>query len=375
MAGRLPSTIERIELYPFPLPLRSPFKIATMTATHAPNLLACVVTAGGVKGWGEASIMQAINGETEATVLAAMRSLAEWLIGKDARETVALGDFLKKLLPGQSCAHCTLETALWDVDSQYAGQPLWQRLGGNWRPLMTDETIGAILPENAYLVAAKLAAAGYKVVKLKIGTGIEEDTARYKTVRKALDDHAPGLKIRLDANQGYSRREAHEAFSGSLFEGAEFCEQPLKKHDLDGLAWLSGFSRVPIMADESAFDSLDVMEIIKRGACPLVNLKLTKTGGVWEAVKAAAVAEAGGLECMMGGMVESKIGVTAAAHVALSRGIFRYFDLDAHTGHAEDPIIGGVTYSDGHCLLPCEPGLGAHPDPAYLAKLTPIVVE
>lgn len=375
MSGRLGSAIERIELYPFALPLQNPFKIATMTAHHAPNLLACIITADGVKGWGEASIMQSINGETEGTVMEAMKHLAEWLIGKDVREPVALAAEMKGLLPGQNCAHCALEIALWDCDSQIANQPLWQRLGGKWRPLLTDMTISAVAPEKAAARGSELAGEGFKVIKLKIGTGVEEDTDRYQALRTALDALDPAIKIRLDANQGYSRRAAHEAFGGSRFDGAQYCEQPLKRADLEGMAWLSGFSRVPVMADESAFNAEDIMAIVRANACPMVNLKLTKSGGIHAALQAAAVAEAGGLECMMGGMVESRIGVTAAGHAAASRGVFKYFDLDAHKDHAIDPVIGGMTYEDGYALLPCTPGLGAHPDPDFLAKISPLVVQ
>lgn len=375
MSGRLESAIDRIELYPFALPLKNPFKIATMTAHHAPNLLACITTVGGVKGWGEASIMQSINGETETTVMAAMKHLAEWLIGRDVREPVALAAEMKSLLPGQNCAHCALEIAIWDCDSQIANQPLWQRLGAKWRPLLTDMTISAVSPEAAATRGAELAGEGFKVIKLKIGTGVDEDTLRYQALRAALDKIDPEIKIRLDANQGYSRRAAHEAFGGGRFDGAEYCEQPLKRTDLEGMAWLSDFSRVPLMADESAFNAEDVMAIVRTNACPMVNLKLTKSGGIHGALQAAAVAEAGGLECMMGGMVESRIGVTAAGHAAASRGVFKYFDLDAHKDHAIDPVIGGMTYEDGCAHLPCTPGLGAQPDPDYLAKISPIVVQ
>lgn len=375
MSGPRESAIDRIELYPFALPLKSPFKIATMTAHHAPNLLACITTVGGVKGWGEASIMQSINGETESTVMEAMKHLAEWLIGRDVREPIALAGEMKSLLPGQYCAHCALEIALWDCDSQIADQPLWQRLGAKWRPLLTDMTISAVSPEQAAVRGIELAKEGYKVIKLKIGTGVEEDTLRYQALRTALDSVDGSIKIRLDANQGYSRRAAHEAFVGARFDGAEYCEQPLKRADLEGMAWLSSFSRVPVMADESAFNAEDVMAIVRTNACPMVNLKLTKSGGIFGALQAAAVAEAGGLECMMGGMVESRIGVTAAGHAASSRGVFKYFDLDAHKDHAIDPVVGGMTYEDGYAHLPSTPGLGAHPDPDFLAKISPLVVQ
>ncbi len=375
MSGRPESAIDRIELYPFALPLKNPFKIATMTAYHAPNLLASIVTVGGIRGWGEASLMQSINGETESTVMEAMKHLAQWLMGKDAREPVALAAEMRGLLPGQLSAHCALETALWDCDSQMAGQPLWQRLGGKWSPMLTDMTISAVAPEEAAKRGAEFAGEGFKAIKLKIGTGVDEDTRRYQALRSALDKIDGAIRIRLDANQGYSRRAAHEAFSGGRFEGAEYCEQPLKRADLEGMAWLSGFSRVPVMADESAFSAEDVMAIVRQNACPMVNLKLTKSGGIYGAIQAATVAEAGGLECMMGGMVESRIGVTAAGHAAASRGVFKYFDLDAHKDHAIDPVIGGMTYQDGYAHLPCSPGLGAQPDPDFLAKISPLVVQ
>lgn len=363
--------ISRITVHPTRIPLKSPFKIATMTASEAPNVFVKVETASGLVGWGEASFMQSINGETQGTVAAALQALGPLVLGEDPRETRRLFALCARALPGQAAARCALDTALNDLAAQAAGVPLFRHLGGGKRPLATDMTISAVGPDAAREAAADLAASGYRIIKLKIGTTLEEDRARFEAVKEG----APRAIIRLDANQGYTRLAAHQAFSGGAFEGAEFCEQPLARADLEGMAWLSGFSRVPLMADESVFGASDVAAIHLRQACPLINTKISKAGGVTGALECGEAAAACGLTSMMGGMMETRLGVTASTHAALARGVFQHFDLDAHKDHAIDPIAGGIWHEQGMVELGEVPGLGASPDPAWLSGFESLVIE
>lgn len=367
--------IRRVTIHPLDIPLRSPFKIATMTAQSAPNVFVSILTEDGLTGWGEASFMQSINGESQATVSAALKDLAAQLIGRSALNVRARVDELHGFLPGQAAAHCALDSALHDLASQAAGLTLVEWLGGEARPLPTDVTIGAVDPQAAGKRADEIARAGHGAIKIKIGTDLSADVARFEEAVEAARRIDDSITIRLDANQGYSRFQAETAFGGSLFEEAEFVEQPLRRHDIAGLKWLSGFSAVPIMADESVFGPEDMARLAAENACPLANIKISKSGGIARGLAAAEVAQAGGITCMAGGMIESRLGVTATAHMAASRPVFQHFDLDAHMEHADDFIQGGITIVRGDVILPDQPGLGAAPDPSYLARFPSIVVD
>jgi L-Ala-D/L-Glu epimerase len=372
MASESSLSIIRIEVYPVQFRLKAPFKIATMTAPDAPNVLVKVSAKGGLEGWGEASFMQSINGESQETVVAAIKTLGPHLLGREPRQVRWLSDFMGRLLPGQSAARCALDTALWDLAAQAAGEPLWRFLGGTKRLLETDMTIGAVSVEEAESSAAHWAGQGFRVLKLKIGTGVEDDSARFEAVKRGAAGRA---RVRLDANQGYSRMEAHRAFVSSVFEGAEFCEQPLARHDLEGMKWLSGFSTVPVMADESLFTPEDAGRLGALACCPLGNIKISKSGGITGGSVASDILAAHGMGAMMGGMMESRIGVTASAHLGSAREVFHHFDLDANKDHLDDPVIGGTTIQEGLVNLPETPGLGAKVDEDFLTAFPRIVVE
>jgi L-alanine-DL-glutamate epimerase-like enolase superfamily enzyme len=142
-----------------------------------------------------------------------------------------------------------------------------------------------------------------------------------------------------------------------------------------GMARVRAAVPIPINADEAVFDKHDCFRVAAAGAADYVNLKLSKTGGVREATAAAAVAEAAGLGLAMGCMTETRLGLTAAAHVVCARRAFRFVDLDGADFLAEDPIVGGMTIDDaGGVSVPDAPGLGLDLDPAALARWPKIVV-
>jgi L-alanine-DL-glutamate epimerase-like enolase superfamily enzyme len=149
----------------------------------------------------------------------------------------------------------------------------------------------------------------------------------------------------------------------------EFCEQPCRAEDLQGMRFVSHRSDIPIMADESLFSIYDALSIIEQDGAPYFNLKLTKSGGICNVQKIAHVAEAGYRPCMMGCMSESRLGITAAAHFAMSNNMIRFFDLDSFYEHAENPMLGGVEIKNGMIVVPALPGIGAYPDADYIKHL------
>lgn len=356
--------IEQIRIYPFEIPLVKPFKIATMTNPAAKGVFVAI-DAGGMTGWGECLPFHAINGENQATCIESLKFFAEQLLGKDAWEVKELVNACFSLLPAQTTAICGIDTALHDLASQSLDLPLWRYLGGSPRELKTDLTIGIVSPKEAQETAENIANEGFQVIKVKLGDTPLNDCERVEAVRNG----APGVAIRVDMNQAYDRETALQILAQISEHGVEFCEQPVKRGDWQGLRWLHTNAAVAVMADESCFSASDAFRLLSEGCCSLFNIKLCKSGGIGGAQEIASVVKAGHGRCMVGGMAETRLGVTASSHFACTNDVLQYFDLDAHMGHTHDPIQGGIQIVDGCVVLPTTIGLGAEPEAEFLKGL------
>lgn len=368
MSGAL--KIDRVRIYPFDIPLVKPFKIATMT-NHAARGVFVAIDAGGLTGWGECLPFHAINGENQGTCVESLKVFTESLIGKNALELRRLIKTCFQLMPTQTTAICGVDVALHDLVSQSANLPLWAWLGGSQRELKTDLTIGIVEPQEAKSRAAEIASQGFEVIKLKLGDGLVNDYARVEAVREG----APDVDIRVDANQAYDRESAMTVLEGIAEFDIQFCEQPVKRGDWEGLKWLHNNAPVPVMADESCFSAEDAFGLFGRGCCSLVNVKLCKSGGILGGGAIGSVVEAGFGKSMIGGMAETRLGVTASAHLACTNQVFEFFDLDAHMGHTFDPIDGGIQIVSGAIKVGNEVGLGARPTGEFLNQLDCLEVK
>ncbi len=358
--------IEEMKLYRFDIPLRDIFTIATMSLGTAQNLLVEVRTNQGISGWGEASPFHSIAGETQAINIAAAQELKRTVVGKNPLAIHALVQQMDAYLPYNATVKSAVDMALYDIASQVAGLPLYAFLGGEKRELETDLTIGIGNPVEAGAKALAIRSMGFRIIKVKLGLSFADDRKRLANIRKAI---GPEPILRADANQGWDRVSAVTNLTAFEEFDVEFCEQPCRAHDLQGLRYVSQRAAIPIMADESLFSAQDALDIIQQDAAPYFNVKLSKAGGIHNAQKIAHVAAAGHRPCMMGCMSESRLGITAAAHFALANEIVRFFDLDSFLEHSEDPILGGVEIKQGLLTVPDAPGIGARPDPAWRGKL------
>ncbi len=192
---------------------------------------------------------------------------------------------------------------------------------------------------------------------MKAGLDAKEDFRRIRAVRDAV---GPDISVLVDANQGWKPKEAVRLIRQMEDAGldVEVVEQPVAAWDFDGLKFVTDHVETTIMADESAFSLQDVFRLLSMWACDLINVKLMKAGGLGPAEKIAAMAEGAGIGCMMGCMLESKIGITAAASLSAGRFVFVKNDLDAAELMAADPVDGGAVCNGGFIALPEEPGLG-----------------
>ena len=355
--------IIHIGIYPFNIPLRDVFQISTMALETAENVVIEIGTDEGITGWGEASPMRSIVGETQSIITAASGELKPLLMGKDPLAIADLVHMMDAYLPYNTTAKSAFDMALYDIAAQAAGVPLYRLLGGAKREMETDLTIGIGDPDQAGKRAAAIRDMGFRIIKVKIGMDFAADYRRLANIRDAIGDEPV---IRVDANQGWNRVDGVANLCAIDEFDIEFCEQPCAKYDLETMKYISDRSPIPVMADEALFTPHDAYNIARLEAAPYLNIKLSKSGGIANAARIAAIADAAGMPCMMGCMSESRIGITAAAHFALSQGCVQFFDLDSHLEHSLNPVIGGVTTENGMIDVPDAPGLGARPDPAFL---------
>jgi L-Ala-D/L-Glu epimerase len=359
--------IEAIEVIRFNIPLTEPFVISNDSIAVADNVLVRIITRSGLEGQGECSPFPTILGETQDSCFAVAQKIAGRLIGQNALSMESCSRIIQTTIAGNACIKSAFDMALWDIAGKHADLPLYVLLGGKLdKPLHTDMTIGIQTPEKMAAAAEKYKAQGFPYIKVKLGTQPSQDLTRMEAIREAT---GPDFPLRIDANQGWSLADAKTALHLLAKHNIAYCEEPVSKQYLLDLPKLRRESPIPLMADESLFDAFDALRLIRLEAVDFFNIKLAKSGGIYGALKIAAVAEAAGVSCQVGCFSESRLGLTALAHLALSRQVITHYDMDSALMHAGDPVIGGIVYGpNGTIELPDAPGLGAHIDPLFLQE-------
>ena len=358
--------IEEVEIYPFNVPLREPFHIALGTISAAENILVRLRTREGVVGWGESCPYVAVTSETQATDLAIGKDLATFVRGRDPFTLGAIMAEMDGFSPANTSMKAAMEMAVWDICGKLAGQPVYKLLGGYRDSFETDITIGMGTPAEMASKATKHVAEGFKTLKIKLGEGPEPDTQRMKAIRDAI---GYSTKLRTDANQGWNAAETVRALRMMEKYQMQICEQPVPYWNVEGLKFARDNSPTPIMADESVHSPHDAFAVTRENAVDCINIKLMKAGGIMRGAQIATVAAAAGVTCMVGCMEETRLGLTAGAHLVASQKNIVYADLDAFFELSADPVIGGMQVKDGIVTLPKTPGLGVDIDPAFLSKL------
>lgn len=358
--------ITDIEVYPFPIKMREPFRIATMVADHAPNVLVRILAGPELYGWGEASPLHSIAGETQGICLAAAAELKPLLLGRNPLEIGPIVREMEHFLPHNATARSAFDIALYDLAAKAAGMPLYRMLGGRLRRMETDLTLGIGNSDEAGAKAKSFVERGFRILKVKIGTSFAEDVARIKNIREAV---GPYIKIRIDGNQGYDRVGAAQVLQALEQYDIEFCEQPVRGEDWRGMRQVGSETSIPLMADEALFTPAQALRLVEEEAAPYWNIKLSKSGGIHNALRIASIADAAGIRCMAGCMLESRLGLAAAAHFSLATEAVHFYDLDTCFEQAEEPILGGMDADNGAISIPETPGIGAEPKPETLARL------
>ena len=350
--------ITEVKLGKISVPLRVPFKTALRSVSSVEDIVVEVHTDTGAVGYGEAPPTGAITGDTTGAILGALQDhIIKTVVGREVDDFEDLMLALNKCIVGNTSAKAAMDMALWDLYGQLYKIPVYKLLGGSRKEIITDITISVNDPDEMARDAADAVRRGYDTLKIKVGAHPELDVARLTAVRQAIGSDT---RIRIDANQGWEPKQAVRLLNQMQEKGLdiEFVEQPVKAHDIDGLKYVTERSYVPVLADESVFSPEDAVRIMQTRAADLVNIKLMKCGGLYNALKIVSAAEVYGVECMIGCMLEAKISVNAAVHLACAKKIITKIDLDGPVLCSEDPILGGAVFDEQRITVSDEPGLG-----------------
>jgi len=324
---------------------RHPFAIARGSTNGYKRAWVRLVDGDGQEGWGEAD-PSSFYGESLETVLAAFGKLAAHL-PRDPFDLQGAEARWEQVVPKNWAARAALSAALHDLVGKKLGQPLWRLWGLDpAKAPISSFTIGLDTPEK---IRAKVREAdAYPILKIKLGTDHDEEILR--TIRDATDK-----PIRVDANAGWDVKRAKQMIPKLKECGVEFLEQPLVPDDIDGLAEVRRVAskhNLPVVVDESCLVAADIPRLA--GRVDGINIKLAKCGSLREALRMIATARAHGMLVMVGCMIETSLGITAAAHFTP---LVDAADLDGAALTVDDPFT-GATIDHGQIRLPTGPGLG-----------------
>lgn len=340
--------VQKAEGRPLNVPLKAPFTIATSRLEKVENVGICVELSNGSVGWGEAPIFPSVTAEDQAVALA--KAAEACLFLKESPPMILSLAFkeLAGILPGHDFASVRsgVEMALLDAVAKSIGMPLWRLFGGVSNTVTTDITIPIVSADEASKLALYYRKQGFKTLKLKVGKNLDADIEVLKAIRKVY----PGCCFILDANEGYTHTEAVEVLDklhGMGFTPILF-EQPVHREDWEGLGYVSQIAKekygVPIAADESCRSLADAEKIVKENLADVVNIKLAKLGVVG-ALEVIELVRDSRLNLMIGCMVETRLAVGFAGHLAAGMGSFEFVDLDTPLLLSEDPVLEGYEVS------------------------------
>ena len=365
--------IEKIEVIELNIALKEPISISLGTVYLAENMVIKIHADKGLTGIGEASPEIKIAGETQSAGFEIAKLLATGLKGKDP---LAIEDRLRDMdhaIHGNHTIKSAFDMALYDLLAKKAGLPLYQLLGGgNTREIYTDMTVYLGSPERMAAQALEYKNEGFPTIKVKLGTSEKEDIERIRAIRAAIGDEIP---MRIDANQGWDTVTAIKILKALEPYNIEHCEEPIPHWNNTHLRRVRDHSPIPIMADESVSDHRDAFRLASMGACDYFNIKFAKSGGIHNAIKINAIAEAAGIRTQVGCMSESRYALTALGHFVAAKNNVVWFDIDSSLSHAEDPVTGGIQYKGkGRWELPEIPGIGGDFDPGFIEKMKKTII-
>jgi L-alanine-DL-glutamate epimerase-like enolase superfamily enzyme len=378
--------IAGIETHLVSLPLRRPHTWAgNFSPVGKRYVLVKLILEDGTYGWGEAQTLKDWGGEfgtrygeTPDTTLTIINDyLFPMLEGEDVRRLEHLHLKMDKFIKGYSYAKAAIDVAMYAAVGKLYGMPVYQLLGGLVRrEVPVAHSIGLMDSDAAVREAEEVFADGVGCVKIKVGIEATRDLDLVERVRKAV----PGLKIRIDANQGYtSWKEALRVTNRMAEFDIWFMEQPVE--GMEAMARVAQATEVPIMADEGCWNAHDLLRLVRNDACEMISCYYTKAGGLLKAKSLLSLAQTAGIQADVNGSAEMGIGNAANLHIAAACPAVSLPGTIPVTQTAEiqrtkvacriyldDIIDQPFEFADGHLIVPDRPGLGVDVDPAKLEQ-------
>lgn len=349
--------ITNITTQPITIPLATTFTTALRSTNKVDCVLVKIHTDSDKTGYGSGSPVPVITGETVDSVMGATQFIGEQLTGMTLENSELLFQKLNSCMVGSPSAKAAIDMAIYDLLAKSLGIPLYQLLGGKSQELTTDITISLASPKEMVTECRERMEEGFTIIKIKVGGDARKDIERLKKINDSLSGN---VLIRIDANQGWSAKEA--VYVCRALERAkvpiDLVEQPVVASDTDGMRFVRENTIFPVFADESIFSPTDALKLIEQSAIDGINIKLMKCGGIYNALKIVAIAESAGLPCMIGSMMESHLSVLAATHLAMSKTTINRFDLDAPIFCKTNPLAGNLSYDKAKVCIDAHPGLG-----------------
>lgn len=365
--------IDQVEIYQLRIPLIEPFVISLGPQHDADNILIVIRTNAGINGFGECAPYMSINGESIETCYIIGQYLAKVLKDTNPLNIEACTEAMDKVIYANNSIKSAFDMALYDIAARHAGVPLYKFLGGKKnKTIYTDMTVGLGEPETMAAAALKFKQQGFPAIKVKLGQSKEKDVARIKAIRTAVGNNIP---LRIDANQGWDVPTAIETLKALKPFDIEHCEEPIARWNYMALPEVRKQSPIKIMADESCCDHHDAERLAAINACDYFNIKLGKSGGIFNALKIIDVAQKNNIKLQVGSFMESRLATTAFVHFAYASDLIVHFDLDTPLMIAGDPVIGGMNYEEnGIITIADDPGLGATIDERFLNGLERVMI-
>jgi len=355
--------IQKIRVHTMELPLVKVF--ATSRRVYK-SLIFCIAEVGsdqGQVGYGESREAPQITGEITESIKAVIeKKLAPALMGMNPFDIEQIHAAMEAEVCANHAAKCAVDLALYDLMGKIAGLPACRLMGGRGvKEVETSKAVGLSPQGSAVKEAASLVKQGFSTLKIKTGVDPLAEIKMIKDIRRAV---GPAVRLKLDANQGWSLPEAVRVINAVEDCDIEVVEQPLPAWDYSGSARLRRLIRPPIMLDEGIKTPQDAVRVIETGAADMLNIKLLKCGGLYPAQAINSIAEAAGLVCQIGSL-DTTIGTAAAAHLAMAKKNIRYAELVGPTRLKSD-LASGLVIKKGMVRVPDGPGFGITVDTAKL---------
>jgi muconate cycloisomerase len=380
------STIAAVETVLVQLPTRREHKWTGLTEPIGRYVLVKMTDTDGNVGWGEAPALKDWGGEFgryfgESPAIATLvieRYLVPAVIGMDVGNFIGLHQRMDQAIKGYPYAKAAMDFAAYDLAARRLKVPVHALLGGQARNrIPVTHSIGLIGIAEAEKETAQVAAEGIKTIKIKVGVDPKRDVEIVRTIRAAV---GPDVELCVDANEGYATPGlAIRTIRAMEQYGLKYAEQPVM--GIERIAEVARAIDTPVMADESAWNAHDVIQIIERRAAQIVSIYTTKPGGLYRAMEVAAVAHAAGIICNVNGSVETGVGNLANVHLAaaapaatLSCVIPVSTPVEAQHGqiggiyYKDDLIKAPMSLVDGAVEVPTGIGMGIDVDEAKIAK-------